>query len=136
MVLMIPLAVLFYWTGIYLNGRPIQWTPYSPAAMIENSREHRVVLLFFTADWDATAAYVEGTSINHWRVRHMVRSNNVGTIKVDLTDFRSPDNKILNSLGRTTTPTIAIYSSTLPQPLILDGMITEHDLINGISDAL
>ena len=135
LVLMIPLGILFFWLGVFLDRRPIEWTVYSPAAMNEGSRDHDAVLLFFTADWDATAAFIEKTSLNHWRVRHMIRSNDVATIKVDLTDFRSPNNEILKSLGRSMTPTVAIYSSRWPEPLILDGLISEYDLMNAISDA-
>ena len=135
---MIPLGILFWHLSILFDNRPIEWVEYSkPELSHYVLRENRAVMLFFTADWDVNSLVVEKRAIATRRVKRFLRWNNIVPMKGDLTKLSPEVAREMKSIGRSTTPAIAIYShGSLSNPSIVDGMFNEDQLHKALKESM
>ena len=138
---MIPAGVLSLWLSVVFDDRPIEWVAYSdPEFERYVKRENKSVLIFFTADWDPTASWVEKQALNDYWVRWLIRRKSIVAMKADLTHFPTrPEGAMerMNSIGRTATPVIAIYESgNLENPTILEDAIDAESLRGKLRSAI
>lgn len=136
MAIMIPAGITSLWIGSLLDKRPIDWVAYSQASFINHINHDKTVLVYFGADWDLSSKFVEQKSFEAPRIRRIIRSRGVIAMKADLTDRSRESMEALNSIGRHSTPVVAIYNSKpTGQPIILDGLFREAELFDAMTTA-
>ena len=81
----------------------------------------------------------EAVALNTHKTKDVVRKNRVVTLKADKTHRGKAEhvNKLLVQLGNygKTIPYLVIYPSGQLEPIILDGLITQNQLISALEKA-
>jgi thiol:disulfide interchange protein len=82
----------------------------------------------------------EAVALNTHRTKEVVLDNNIVTLKADKTHRRKADqvNELLVQLGNyaKTIPFIAIYAPGAPEPILLDGLVSQEQVINALEQAV
>ena len=96
---------------------PIEWSPWSAAAVAEARSHGRTVLVHFTADWALDAAANEKIALDVREVRERLRSLNAASLKADWT---TPTNAAieaeLNRYGKVSVPLTLVYGPDVTMP--------------------
>jgi thiol:disulfide interchange protein DsbD len=87
----------------------IAWEPYSPEKLLAAAKEHRWVLVDFTADWCPNCILVERTTLKDVRVRQAFRDHNALLLKADLTRENPPAKLLLERMGSRSIPFLALF---------------------------
>ena len=115
----------------------LAWQPFSLAALDENVRAGRTVMVDFTADWCPTCKVLEGTVLNSAPVHQMVNRNEVVTLVADWSDGNEEIGRTLAALGSKQLPVIAIFPAGDPyRPKKLAGFYTRGVLTAKLRDAV
>ena len=123
----------------YLEDPPIEWQAYSLTSIKQHADDHRVVMVFITADWNCCAQLVERDAIETYWVRRLIRHNRVVPMLVDITN---PGSRVDLPFGMESTlypptPLIGIIApDTTASPIVLGDAFTEDELYDALSDAI
>ena len=130
---MIPIGFLSLWMSDVLDTRPIEWTDYSKTDLIQHVTDNKTVMVVYTADWCMTCKFVEEKTLQNWRIRRLLRKNNVVAMKRNATNNTSEIIEELKSVGVASLPVIVIYSSHhMITPIVLEGFPTEKQILDGL----
>jgi thiol:disulfide interchange protein DsbD len=89
---------------------PGVWNRYTPAAFASARAEGYVVVLDFTAEWCINCKALKAAVLNPEPVRSELKSADIVSFTVDLTDSRDPGWAFLRELGHTGIPVLAVYT--------------------------
>ena len=124
--------------NLLLHEPKLAWQPFSPAAVKQAHDEGKTVMVDFSANWCPNCKWNLAWAIDTARVGELVDSNGVVPMLADWTD-RSPVIKefLTERLKRQSIPVLAIWpaSSAYDQPVILDGTLTESQVIEALERA-
>ena len=138
LILMIPMACISYVVGTFIIDRPIIWIEYSADKMANRTDLQQAALVFYTADWDPTAKLVEGTSVDTYWIRRMLRMERIIAMRADCTEWQNnAHDDIPDSINFGATPIVAVYSpGNRDQPIaVLGDSFTEEELYNALAMA-
>ena len=105
------------------------WENFNPLTFEEILGKENI-LLEFTADWCPSCKVMEYTTLNEKRMRLLQNKYKMRIIRVDLTR-RNPDGEaLLESLGSSSIPVIALFGQgeQAKKPLVLRDLVTPNQL--------
>ena len=136
LILMVLVGFASMWIASLLDNRPIDWLPYSKLSFERCIEEKKTVLIFFTADWDATSLITEVAVFDDDQVRRLVRSRHVIAMKADFTNWNPEAMEVFERIAGNATPAIAIYSArSANEPIVLRGLISVNELCETLENA-
>ena len=114
----------------------LPWEEFSLAALDEHVKAHRTVMIDFTARWCLTCKALERSVLNTAPVRQLVEKNDVVTLVADWSDGDEEVSAMLNALGSSQVPVIAIFPAEDPyRPKKLAGAYTRGTLLQKLNEA-
>ena len=114
------------------GGGKIAWQAFSPERVMEERRAGRTVFIDFTANWCPTCKWNSRWVIETPEVAQFLRKHNITPILADWTE-RSPEIKAyINAMNRNSIPLIVIWKPGEKSPVILDGIITQAQLLEAL----
>ena len=129
LLLFIPLALLSLLAHAILDNRPIPWQNYSQLNLDRHLADGKTVLLFFDADWDATAAYTKNTAFESLRLKRLLRCPETVPMIADCTVSNDEISQIHRDVAKSRTSVVAIFfNGERSEPKILEGIVSENDL--------
>lgn len=115
-----------YWLTLEEEG----WAPFSPRAVAAALDDGRPVIIDFTADWCVTCKVMEFTTLETEITRQAVQRDKFVTLKADWTDESEEIRYVLEQLGATSIPTLAVFSPAKPnEPIVLRDAWSQSTLI-------
>ena len=124
--------------SLLLHEPKLAWQPFSPQAVQQAHAEGKTVMVDFSADWCPNCKWNLAWAIDTAGVGELVESNGVVPMLADWTDH-SPAIKdfLTQRLKRQSIPVLAIWPASAPfdQPIILDGTLTESQVLEALERA-
>ena len=107
-ILMIVMSVI---GGLRLTDRgPIDWINYTPERFNEAVEQRKIVVMDFTAEWCLNCKALEHGVLNSRKIVNLFASDDIVTIKVDITGKNPAGKAKLRQVGSLTIPLLVIYS--------------------------
>ena len=107
-ILMIVMSVI---GGLRLTDKgPIDWIYYTPERFNEAVKQRKIVVMDFTAEWCLNCKALEHGVLNSRKIIDLFASDDIVTIKVDITGKNPAGKKKLKEVGSLTIPLLVIYS--------------------------
>ena len=134
-VLGILIIVMSVFGGLRLTDRgPINWIYYTPERFNEAVNQRKIVVMVFTAEWCLNCKALEHGVLNTRKITNLFASNDIATIKVDITGKNPAGKAKLKEVGSLTIPLIVIYS---PDKKIVfkSDFYTADQIINAVKKA-
>lgn len=127
-------SVLIVTTSVLVANRysdaGVSWQPYSDTALNAARKEHKIVLIKFTANWCLNCQYVEASVYHDARAIAALREHDVVTLKADLTQDDAAGWPRLRELRPTGgIPLTAIYSPSYDMPVQITDVYTTDTLV-------
>jgi thiol:disulfide interchange protein DsbD len=88
---------------------PIAWVPFTPERLDSAFKEHKTVVMIFTAEWCLNCKALEQGVWSNPELVKLVSTPSVLPIKVDLTGSNPEGRKILREAGSLTIPLLLVY---------------------------
>jgi thiol:disulfide interchange protein DsbD len=113
---------------------PIDWRPYSVAALEEARKSGRPVMVEFTAAWCGNCLALETTVFHDEQTVAAIKAKGVLTLRADLTQASAPGWVLLkqvNAVGAI--PFTAVYMPGATEPLTLAGLYSTPDLLKALA---
>jgi len=111
------------------------WRPFEPAAIADEVRLGRVVMVEGTADWCLTCKVNKQAVLDRAPVRERLSRPDVTAM---LADWTKPDPVIARYLaryGRYGIPFTAVYGPATPEGLILPELLTDSAVLDAVRKA-
>ena len=112
------------------NSKNNDWIDFDTIKIEELINENNIVFLDITADWCLTCFYNKKTVLDRKKVKNIFKRYDVKKIRGDLTKPNKEINKYINSFGRFGIPFNVIYSSSVPQGVLLPEVLTVQNLLS------
>jgi thiol:disulfide interchange protein len=133
----IAIAILFvtpsFAVAWRLSNPPIDWKPYSVAALAEARRGATPVIVEFTADWCGNCLALETTVFHDKKTVATFKRQGVVTLRADLSKTDAAGWDLLRKISPVgAIPLTAIYAPGAAEPKQLSGLYSTSDLINAI----
>jgi thiol:disulfide interchange protein DsbD len=126
-------------TTVESKGTELPWQPYSHRLLAEMLANKRTVFVDFTADWCPNCKVNEATALNVADTKAFIESNQIATLKADMTN-EAPDADDLKARlggGGVPIPYYAVFPAEAPnQPIVFDGLITKSRVLETLKKAL
>jgi suppressor for copper-sensitivity B len=107
-ILMIVMSII---GGLRLTDKgPIDWIYYTPERFNEAVKQEKIVVLDFTAEWCLNCKALEHGVLNTRKIIDLFASDDIATIKVDITGKNPAGKAKLKEVGSLTIPLLVIYS--------------------------
>ena len=106
------------------------WIEFDNSKLKELVNENNIVFVDITADWCLTCFYNKKTVLDRKKVKNFFEKYDVKKIRGDLTKPNKEINKYINSFGRFGIPFNVIYSSSVPQGVLLPEVLTVQNLLS------
>lgn len=114
----------------------LPWQPFSREKLESLKSKNKIVLVYFTADWDASLRVLQAYALDTKKVRDAVERHHIETLEADWTNRDEQIKQLLNELGSEQIPLLAIYPAGRPEkPIILTGGFTQSTVIELIEEA-
>ena len=106
------------------------WIEFDNSKLKELVNENNIVFVDITADWCLTCFYNKKTVLDRKKVKNFFEKYDVKKIRGDLTKPNKEINKYINSFGRFGIPFNVIYTSSVPQGILLSEILTVQNLLS------
>lgn len=114
----------------------LPWEAFSPARLEMLQKSGKTVMIDFTANWCLNCQYNTVWSIEKPGVAQLIEKNGVAPLLADWTEPSDVIEAHIQSLGKKAIPLLVIYpAEPNRQPIILDGVITQQQLIDALKEA-
>jgi suppressor for copper-sensitivity B len=118
-----------------VDGR-IAWRAFSKSLLKQLTREHRTVMVDFTAEWCANCKTLEKLVLETDGVKDILERNGVVPLVADYTDTPPELTSMLTLLKAGAVPVLAIFPARDPNdPTIFRGGYTQQNLIDALEKA-
>jgi len=120
-----------------VDGR-IAWRPFSKSLLKQLTRDHRTVMVDFTADWCPNCKAVEKAVLETDAVKNLLERNSVAPLVADYTEIPAPPEltEMLTLLKAGAIPVLAIFPAGDPNnPIIFRGLYTQSTLLDALEKA-
>jgi thiol:disulfide interchange protein len=124
--------------SLLLHEPKLAWQPFSPQAVREAHAEGKTVMVDFSADWCPNCKWNLAWAVDTARVGKLVAANGVLPMLADWSDYSPVIKEFLTGqLKRQSIPVLAIWPASAPydQPIILDGTLTESQVLAALEQA-
>jgi thiol:disulfide interchange protein len=124
--------------GLLVHEPELAWQPFSPDAVRQAHAEGKTVMVDFSADWCPNCKWNLVWAIDTPGVSKLVHANEVVPILADWSDYSPAIKEFLTKrLKRQSIPVLAIWpaSAEFEQPIILDGTLTESQVLEALERA-
>ncbi|MBC7834482.1 MAG: thioredoxin family protein [Phycisphaerales bacterium] len=100
---------------------PVNWVYYTPERLDDAKREGKVVVVDFTAEWCLTCKALESGVLYRKEIATLLNdTEQVVTIKVDLSGNNVDGKKYLAQVGRVGIPLLVVMGPGLAEPIMYD----------------
>ena len=123
-------VLLVQLNAINNNSKNNNWIEFNALKIKELVNDKNIVFVDITADWCLTCYYNKKTVLDRKKVKNIFEKYNVKKIQGDLTKPNKEINEYINSFGRFGIPVNVIYSSSVPQGILLSEVLTVKDLLS------
>ena len=106
------------------------WIEFDNSKLKELVNENNIVFVDITADWCLTCFYNKKTVLDRKKVKNIFETYDVKKIRGDLTKPNKEINEYINSFGRFGIPFNVIYTSSVPQGILLPELLTVQNLLS------
>jgi thiol:disulfide interchange protein DsbD len=114
---------------------PIAWAPYTPQRLDRAFKEHKTVVMIFTAEWCLNCKALEQSVWGSPELVKLVSGPSVLPIKVDLTGSNPEGRKMLQEAGSLTIPLLVVYAAD-GRPIFKSDFYTADQVMEAIRAAL
>ena len=104
---------------------PVDWVYYTPELLAQATREKKVVVMDFTADWCLNCKALEAAVLHRPEIVALLGGSGVVPMKVDLTADNQPGSHKLRELNWVGIPLLAVFGPGLSEPIKLDTYTVE-----------
>jgi thiol:disulfide interchange protein len=134
------LTALICWLGFGLTGEnkhSLPWEPFSEARVAALLKEHKTVLIDFTAEWCTTCHVNEYVALDTQETKELVELNGIIPLKADFTNESAEIKRWLNRFKQAGVPLVVIFPGQRPKmPIVLDGVYTKGKLLQKLKEAV
>jgi thiol:disulfide interchange protein DsbD len=102
-------AICLYGAVRLTDTGPIAWASYTPERLASAFKEHKTVVMIFTAEWCLNCKALEQSVWGNPELVKLVSDPAVAPIKVDLTGNNPEGRKKLQEAGSLTIPLLVVY---------------------------
>ena len=106
------------------------WIEFENSKLKELVSKNNIVFVDITADWCLTCFYNKKTVLDRKKVKNIFETYDVKKIRGDLTKPNKEINEYINSFGRFGIPFNVIYTSSVPQGILLPELLTVQNLLS------
>jgi len=129
-------AVLCFYGAVSLTDTgPIAWVSYTPQRLDRAFKEHKPVVMIFTAEWCLNCKALEQSVWRDSELVKLVSGPALLPVKVDLTGSNPDGRKMLQEAGSLTIPLLVVYAAD-GQPMFKSDFYTAGQVIEAIRAAL
>jgi thiol:disulfide interchange protein len=114
---------------------PIAWVSYTPQRLDRAFKEHKPVVMIFTAEWCLNCKALEQSVWRDPELVKLVSGPALLPVKVDLTGSNPDGRKMLQEAGSLTIPLLVVYAAD-GQPMFKSDFYTAGQVIEAIRAAL
>jgi thiol:disulfide interchange protein DsbD len=102
-------AICLYGAVRLTDTGPVAWATYTPERLARAFKEHKTVVMIFTAEWCLNCKALEQSVWTNPVLAKLVSDPSVAPIKVDLTGNNPEGRKKLQEAGSLTIPLLIVY---------------------------
>ena len=106
------------------------WIEFENSKLKELVSKNNIVFVDITADWCLTCFYNKKTVLDRKKVKNIFERYEIKKIRGDLTKPNKEINEYINSFGRFGIPFNVIYTSSVPQGILLPELLTVQNLLS------
>ena len=126
----------FSFFHFWFTEHKLEWKTFSPELVQQLRDEDKIVFIDFTANWCFTCKTNTLVAIEKQDVAEFVHQHGIVPVLADWTNRSEEIRNYLQSLGRNSIPLIVIWKPGQAEPILLDGLITEGQLIDALEQAV
>jgi thiol:disulfide interchange protein len=134
------LTALICWAGFSLTGEnkhSLAWEPFSEARVAALLKEHKTVLIDFTAEWCTTCHVNEYLALDTKETKELVEQHGIVPLKADFTNESAEIKRWLNRFKQAGVPLVVIFPGERQKnPIVLDGVYTQGTLLEKLKEAV
>lgn len=124
------LGMSWFGFGLRHGDDKLEWKIFHPQSISEALAKGQPVMVDFTADWCLTCKVVERTTLNTDATAAVVSKYDIVPFRADWTDGSDEIREVLDRLGSTSIPVLAVFSPDNPkEPIILRDAWTQAALL-------
>ena len=129
------LIVLSIWGALRLSADgPIHWIYYTPQRLEDAFKQGKIVVMDFTAEWCLNCKALEEGVLRNQKIIHLLASNNIVPMKVDITGNNPQAKAKLKEIGSLTVPLLVIFTPD-GQPVFKSDFYTVDQILRAIKAA-
>jgi thiol:disulfide interchange protein DsbD len=128
-------ALCLYGAVRLTDTGPIAWAAFTPERLDRAFKEHKTVVMIFTAEWCLNCKALEQSVWGNPELVKLVSGPSVVPIKVDLTGNNPAGRKMLQEGGSLTIPLLLIYKPD-GQPVLRSDFYTATQVVEAIRESL
>ncbi len=131
-------GIAYFGYGIRNPGVQLPWEDFTNSRIDEAiNKEHKTVLIDFTADWCLSCKTVEKLALNTTPTLDLVTEHEIVVIRADWTDGSPEVTKWLDGLDSISIPVTAIIPANRPKrPIILRDVYSQDMLLKSLRKAV
>jgi suppressor for copper-sensitivity B len=134
------LTALICWLGFGLTGEnkhSLPWEPFSEARVAALLKEHKTVLIDFTAEWCINCHVNEFVALDTKETKELVVQNGIVPLKADFTNESAEIKRWLIKFKQAGVPLTVIFPGERQKtPIVLDGVYTKGTLLQKLKEAV
>jgi thiol:disulfide interchange protein len=128
-------ALCLYGAVRLTDTGPIAWAAFTPERLDRAFREHKTVVMIFTAEWCLNCKALEQSVWENPELVKLVSQPAVAPIKVDLTGSNPEGRKMLQEAGSLTIPLLVVHKPD-GEPLLRSDFYTANQVMEAIRESL